>query len=53
MKVKLKADYRVLHRAGEIVEVSPETAGYLFSTGSAEPTEEKEKPAKKTAAKKD
>lgn len=36
MKVRLLRDARIAHKAGEIVEVSPETFAFLFSVGSAE-----------------
>lgn len=36
MKIYLKRDARIRHKAGEIVEVSPAEAGFLISTGSAE-----------------
>lgn len=57
MKVLLTRDQRILHKAGETVEVSPAEYNYLISTGSArpvtaqveEPTEKPtEKPTKKT-----
>ena len=35
MKVKLLRDSRVMHKAGEIVEVSPAEAGFLISVQSA------------------
>lgn len=35
MKVKLLRDSRILHKAGEIVEVSPAELHFLTSTGSA------------------
>lgn len=35
MKVKLLRDARILHKAGEIVEVSPAEYGFLTSVGSA------------------
>lgn len=35
MKVKLLRDARIIHKAGEIVEVSPAEFGYLVSVGSA------------------
>ena len=35
MKVLLTRAARIWHHAGEIVEVSPAEAGFLFSTGSA------------------
>lgn len=36
MKVRLIRAARILHMAGEIVEVSPAEAGFLLSTRSAE-----------------
>lgn len=59
MKVYLLREARIRHHAGEIVEVSPDEAGYLISTGSAESMEAaavpvvpvREIPEKKTAAK--
>ena len=41
MKVKLLRDSRILHKAGEIVEVSPAEADFLISVDSAAPVEEK------------
>ena len=35
MKVRLTRAARIRHEAGEIIEVSPAEAGFLFSTGSA------------------
>ena len=35
MKVKLLRDSRIMHKAGEIVEVSPAESGFLISVGSA------------------
>lgn len=35
MKVKLLRDSRILHKAGEIVEVSPAECQFLTSVGSA------------------
>lgn len=35
MKVRLMRNSRILHKAGEVVEVSPAEAGFLISTGSA------------------
>ena len=35
MKVRLLRDSRINHAAGEIVEVSPATADFLMSVGSA------------------
>ena len=40
MKVQLTRAARIRHEAGEIVEVSPAEAGFLFSTGSAVQTTE-------------
>lgn len=50
MQVKLLRDARIPHKAGEIVEVSPELAGYLISLESAEAVEA-EPPKKKTVKK--
>lgn len=36
MKLRLIRAARILHQAGEIVEVSPAEAGFLLSTKSAE-----------------
>ena len=36
MKVLLKRAARITHNAGDIVEVSPDVAQFLLSTGSAE-----------------
>lgn len=35
MKVRLLRDAKILHKAGEIVEVSPAECGFLTSVGSA------------------
>ena len=35
MKVKLLKDARIMHKAGEIVEVSPEECHFLVSTDGA------------------
>lgn len=35
MKVKLLRDARIMHKAGEIIEVSPAEASFLTSTESA------------------
>lgn len=61
MKVKLLRDARLLHKKGEIVEVSPSEYAFLTSTDSAVPVEEKKaepevkaeesKPEKKTKKK--
>ena len=62
MKVKLLRDARINHKAGEIVEVSPDRAEFLFQCEAAEPVTEAreqakapakaEAPAEKPAAKK-
>lgn len=39
MKVKLLRDQRIKHKAGEIVEVSPEEFSFLINTNSAVPAE--------------
>lgn len=44
MKVRLTRDAKILHRAGEIVEVSPAEAGFLTSVGSAVRTPDAVKP---------
>ena len=41
MRVKLLRDSRINHQAGEIVEVSPATADFLLSVGSAVKIESK------------
>lgn len=50
MKVRLIRDAKIMHKAGEIVEVSPAEAGFLLSIRSAEKVEEK-KPTRKTTKK--
>lgn len=35
MKVKLLRDARIMHKAGEIIEVSPTECGFLVSTDGA------------------
>lgn len=45
MKIRLLRDSRILHKAGEILEVSPETARHLISLHSASAIEEAEKKA--------
>ena len=55
MKARLIRDARIHHKAGEIVEVSPARAAFLFEVNLAEPApirEQIEVPEKKTAAKK-
>lgn len=49
MKVKLVRDSRIKHKAGEIVEVSPDEAFFLLSVGSAVKAPEAEKPKRKNA----
>ena len=54
MKVKLLRQNRIDGKAGEIVEVSPARAAFLFEMKLAEPApirEQIEVPEKKTAAK--
>ena len=48
MKVKLISDARIKHKAGEIVEVSPEEGFYLTSLGQAEEVSSKPTTRKKT-----
>ena len=50
MKVKLIKPARINHDAGDIVEVSPAVADFLFSVGSAEPVKEAQE-AKQEAVK--
>ena len=55
MKVRLLRQNRIDGKAGEIVEVSPDRAAFLFEFNMAEPVtvrEQIEAPEKKTAAKK-
>lgn len=64
MTVKLLRDARIIHSAGEIVEVSPEQGEFLLSVGSAEavkkakvepkaePEVKEEKPKKRVMKKK-
>jgi ribosomal protein L9 len=55
MKVRLLRQNRIDGKAGEIVEVSPARAAFLFEVNLAEPApirEQIEVPEKKTAAKK-
>lgn len=51
MKVKLLRDARIKHKAGEVVEVSPEEYAFLVSVNSAEPV--KAAKAKKAEKKED
>ena len=48
MKVELLRSARINHPAGDIIEVSPAVANFLFSVGSAKPTEEKKEEKKAT-----
>lgn len=43
MKVRLLRQNKIDGRAGDIVEVSPARAAFLFSTGLAEPAEIRER----------
>lgn len=47
MKAELIKDARIKHKAGEIVEVSPEEFNFLQSVGAAKAVEEPKKKAKK------
>lgn len=47
MKVELIKDARIRHKAGEIVEVSPEEYNFLTSVKAAKPVVDKPKRAKK------
>ena len=47
MKVVLLRDQRILHKAGEIVEVSPDAYKFLISTNSAKPVQPTEKKKKR------
>jgi hypothetical protein len=47
MKLLLKKAARINHKAGEIVEVSPDQARFLLSLNVAEIVEVAEKPAPK------
>lgn len=40
MKVILLRNQRIMHKAGEIVEVSPEVYNFLINTNSAIPAKE-------------
>ena len=54
MKVVLLRDQRIMHKAGETVEVSPVVFANLIQTNSARPVVEaveQEKPRKRKAAK--
>ena len=51
MKVLLKRAARIMHPAGDIVEVSPDVAQFLLSTGSAELVRTVPAPAQKNVKK--
>lgn len=42
MKVRLLKPARITHKAGDTVEVSPETAAFLVAVGAAERAPEKQ-----------
>lgn len=44
MKARLLKDARIIHKAGEIVEISPAEFDFLVAVGSAEPIKDEEKP---------
>lgn len=50
MKVRLLRATRIWHQAGEIVEVSPAEARFLFEVKSVEPLRAEEEKPKKTTA---
>lgn len=50
MRVRLTKNMRIKHKAGEIVEVSPEEYTFLVSVRAAEPAED-EKPKRGTKKK--
>ena len=53
MKVRLIRDARINHKAGEIVDVSPEQMGFLVSVGSAEIVETATKKVEEVAERAD
>ena len=53
MKVKLIKAARIMHAAGDIVEVSPESAHFLITTKQAEAVKEAATPKKAETKKKD
>ena len=53
MKVKLVRDARIRHKAGEIVEISPDEARSLISLGSAVPVPAEPSAGKKAPPKKE
>ena len=52
MKVILLRDQRILHKSGDIVEVSPDVYAHLIATGSARLVKEAPQAAPKEEAKK-
>ena len=52
MKVRLLRDSRIVHKAGEIVEVSPAEAAHLLSINSAVKAEPETKEAPKPRTRK-
>ena len=52
MKVLLLRDQKILHKAGEIVEVSPSAYAFLVNTHSAEPVRAEVKTEKSATKKK-
>lgn len=51
MKVILLRDQRILHKAGDIVEVSPEVYAFLISVGNARAVKEAPQTVKQEEAK--
>ena len=52
MKIRLLTEARIRHNAGEVVEASPDEAGFLISTGCAvalAPAARRETPEEKSA----
>lgn len=52
MKVLLLRDQKIMHKAGEIVEVSPSVYAFLVNTHSAEPVGAEVKAEKQPTTKK-
>lgn len=52
MKIKLRKEARVLHKAGEVVDTSPSYASMLIANGMAEAFVEEEPKPKKSTKKK-
>lgn len=53
MKVRLTRDARILHKAGETVEVSPAESRHLCAIGSAVPVPARPSAAKRATEKKE